>query len=77
MRKGVASAVKFSGTLNQGQPTVGYRVRNLREFSRNLRDSVNLTALRNLIQLSTKPKLHLHHRHLGQGKQAAFYESKI
>jgi hypothetical protein len=25
MRKGVAGEVKFSGTLNQGQPTVGYR----------------------------------------------------
>jgi hypothetical protein len=44
MRKSVASEVKFSGTLDQSQPTVGYRVRNLREFSRNLRDSVNLTA---------------------------------
>jgi hypothetical protein len=29
MRKGVADEVKFSGTLNQGQATVGYRVQNL------------------------------------------------
>ena len=67
MRKGVASAVKFSGTLNQGQLTVGYRVRNLREFSRNLRASVNLTAFSLLIQFSTEPSFYMQHRHLGAG----------